>query len=185
MAIFRDGDCWKKKVPLSNGRYDLSNERRAMIKVRKDNSTLPPIDEGSKGKDRSTFILTGSVLLSSSVLFSFLFLLAIVLFIHCSKHEKKQVFFRHPQPCMEGTNLRSSTYKELEEAINGFRDGQGRGALLQQFTKGAPPHDDGINLISEKAGEDGERRRQGIWGKSESNWLDKTQEPSPTPRVLQ
>ncbi|KAL5566493.1 hypothetical protein UlMin_029657 [Ulmus minor] len=37
VAIFRDGTCWKKKLPLSNGRVDSGLNSRAFIKVRKDN----------------------------------------------------------------------------------------------------------------------------------------------------
>ncbi|KAI4334696.1 hypothetical protein L6164_013410 [Bauhinia variegata] len=41
VAIFRLGDsCWKKRLPLSNGRFDLGlNGGKAFIKVRKDNSS--------------------------------------------------------------------------------------------------------------------------------------------------
>ncbi|XP_059669623.1 G-type lectin S-receptor-like serine/threonine-protein kinase LECRK3 [Cornus florida] len=39
VAIFRDDNCWKKKNPLSNGRIDPSVGGKALIKVRKDNST--------------------------------------------------------------------------------------------------------------------------------------------------
>ncbi|XP_021832246.1 G-type lectin S-receptor-like serine/threonine-protein kinase LECRK3 [Prunus avium] len=41
VAIFRSETCWKKKLPLSNGRVDVSLNSQAFIKVRKDNSTLP------------------------------------------------------------------------------------------------------------------------------------------------
>ena len=67
VAIFGGGKCWKKKIPLTNGRFDPSSGRKALIKVRKENSTLQPRSEGLKKKDQSTLILTGSVLLGSSV----------------------------------------------------------------------------------------------------------------------
>ena len=62
VAIFGEGDCWKKKIPLTNGRFDSSKGRKALIKVRKDNSTLQPRSESLKKKDQSNLILTGSVL---------------------------------------------------------------------------------------------------------------------------
>ncbi|RVX12750.1 G-type lectin S-receptor-like serine/threonine-protein kinase LECRK1 [Vitis vinifera] len=62
---------WRKMLeeenPLTNGRFDPSSGRKALIKVRKENSTLQPRSEGLKKKDQSTLILTGSVLLGSSV----------------------------------------------------------------------------------------------------------------------
>ena len=68
VAIFRLGDsCWKKKLPLSNGRVDATlNGAKAFMKVRKDNSSLivPPIIVNKNNKNTS--ILVGSVLLGSS-----------------------------------------------------------------------------------------------------------------------
>ncbi|CAA3021510.1 G-type lectin S-receptor-like serine threonine-kinase RLK1 [Olea europaea subsp. europaea] len=39
VAIYRDGKCWKKKYPLSNGRVDSSVGGKAMIKIRYNNGT--------------------------------------------------------------------------------------------------------------------------------------------------
>ncbi|KAF8398488.1 hypothetical protein HHK36_017417 [Tetracentron sinense] len=39
VGIFRNGNCWKKKLPLSNGRIDPSVGGKALIKIRKDNSS--------------------------------------------------------------------------------------------------------------------------------------------------
>ncbi|CAI9761358.1 unnamed protein product [Fraxinus pennsylvanica] len=39
VAIYRDGKCWKKKYPLSNGRVDSSTGGKAMIKIRYNNGT--------------------------------------------------------------------------------------------------------------------------------------------------
>lgn len=38
VAIFREGECWKKRAPLSNGRIDPSVGGKALVKVRKDYS---------------------------------------------------------------------------------------------------------------------------------------------------
>ncbi|KAE8037039.1 hypothetical protein FH972_009665 [Carpinus fangiana] len=91
VAIFRLGDsCWKKKLPLSNGRVDIGlNGGKALIKIRKDNFTLPhprslipepkkkdpclPIPEPKK-KYQDTLILIGSVLLGGSVFVNVIFI---------------------------------------------------------------------------------------------------------------
>ena len=148
VAIFRDGNCWLKKVPLSNGRYDLSNERIAMIKVRKGNATLPPLYEGSKRKDQSALILAVSALLGSSGSLNFVFVLVIVLFIHRHKHRKTGDF--QTCPGMEGTNLRSFTYKELEKATNGFRDELGRGAFATVYKGGLDNENGNISIAVKK-----------------------------------
>uniref|UniRef100_A0A2N9F8M9 Non-specific serine/threonine protein kinase n=1 Tax=Fagus sylvatica TaxID=28930 RepID=A0A2N9F8M9_FAGSY len=61
VVIFGAGQCWKKKIPLSNGRHyqDPTAEGNSLIKIRKYNSTLQCSGTGadSKKKDRSTLIL--------------------------------------------------------------------------------------------------------------------------------
>ena len=140
VAIFGDGDCWKKKTPLSNGRFDPSNGRLALIKVRKGNSTWPPNWEGFKKKDRSTLIITGSVLIGSSVFLNLLLLLAAVMFIFYFNDRKSKII--EPRPVMEGANLRSFTYGELEVATDGFKHEIGRGAFATVY-KGTLAHDNG------------------------------------------
>ncbi|KAI3905660.1 hypothetical protein MKX01_036569 [Papaver californicum] len=67
-ATVRAGNCWKKKLPLSNGRFSNSMNGKALIKVRRDNSSelgpYSPLSPGEK-KDRSTFIVVGSLLLGA------------------------------------------------------------------------------------------------------------------------
>ncbi|KAK6925586.1 Bulb-type lectin domain [Dillenia turbinata] len=45
VAIFRDGNCWKKKLPLSNGRIDSITGGKALIKYRVNNETRIPVVE--------------------------------------------------------------------------------------------------------------------------------------------
>ncbi|KAJ6713401.1 hypothetical protein OIU79_009401 [Salix purpurea] len=53
VIVFREGDCWKKKLPLSNGRKDASVNGVSFIKVRKGNDTLPgPPPIPKKNRDR-------------------------------------------------------------------------------------------------------------------------------------
>ncbi|KAK4608241.1 hypothetical protein RGQ29_001871 [Quercus rubra] len=104
----------EEKVPLSNGRMDSSFEGKALIKIRKDNSTLKPL-----------------VLLSSSVFLNLLFLLAVFLLVFHFKSWKPKAL--KPYPVMPGMNLRSYTNEELTEATNGFREELGRGAFAKLY----------------------------------------------------
>ena len=79
VAIFRSGDmCWKKKLPLSNGRFDANLNGKALIKIRKGN--LPPTSpnfprpnvKNNQKKDQENLIILGSVLLGGFVFFQFL-----------------------------------------------------------------------------------------------------------------
>ncbi|XP_028759843.1 G-type lectin S-receptor-like serine/threonine-protein kinase LECRK3 [Neltuma alba] len=133
VAIFRSGDsCWKKRWPLSNGQYDTGlNGAKALIKVRKDNSSLigPPGPPIIKGKNQDTLVLVSSVLLGSSAFLNLVLIGACCLgFSFIYKLQKKRTSVCRSDSAVE-TNLRCFTYKELEEATNGFKEELGRGAF--------------------------------------------------------
>ena len=131
VVIYSNGRCFKKRAPLSNWRMDYGFEGKALIKIRKDNSTLKPSGADLKKKDQSTVILIVSVLLSSSVFLNLLFLLAVFLLVFRFKYWKSKAI--KPYPVMPGMNLRSYTYGELTEATNGFREELGRGAFAKVY----------------------------------------------------
>ncbi|XP_077227840.1 G-type lectin S-receptor-like serine/threonine-protein kinase LECRK3 [Tasmannia lanceolata] len=130
VAIFKGANCWTKKLPMSNGKMYANFGGKALIKVPFGNSSLQfPSPSGSnKGKsDRSTLILITWTLLGSSVFLNLLFLVAILLAAIFIKHKK---LLRHqPEQISLGMNLRSFTYKELEEITDGFKQELGRGAF--------------------------------------------------------
>ncbi|XVF04618.1 hypothetical protein REPUB_Repub05bG0099700 [Reevesia pubescens] len=132
VAIFRLGDkCWKKKLPLSNGRVDPSlNGGKALLKVRKGDP--PPFgpyfpNQGMKKKNQETLILALSVLLGSSVFFNCILVAAICLGFYFI-YQKKRKTLPQNESVVE-TNLRSFTYKELLYATNEFKEELGRGAF--------------------------------------------------------
>ncbi|KAI3954332.1 hypothetical protein MKW92_002479 [Papaver armeniacum] len=131
VALFRVGICWKKKLPLPNGRLDVSVSGNALIKVRKDNGSSPEKDPNSPSnkqgkKNQSTVILVGSLLLGSSVFFNFIFLAVIfVVFFFVNKTLRKKT----QKTSILRSNLHSFTYQELEEATYGFTEELGKGAF--------------------------------------------------------
>ncbi|KAJ8770836.1 hypothetical protein K2173_021751 [Erythroxylum novogranatense] len=139
VAIFRDGNCWKKKLPLSNGRTDDSVGGKALIKVQKPNSKIDT-GSGSKKKDQPTLIITGSVLLGSSILLNALLLIVIFIFLSRAKHQKPKIV--HTSQIVPDSSPRSFSYNELEAATSGFKEKLGSGAfgtgyrgVLQNDTK--------------------------------------------------
>ncbi|RZC68049.1 hypothetical protein C5167_031303 [Papaver somniferum] len=130
VALFREGTCWKKKLPLPNGRLDVSVNGNALIKIRKDKGSSSEKDPNSKyckhgNKNRSTIILVGS-LLGSSVFFNIIFLAVIfVVLLFVNKTLRKKT---HKTSVLR-SNLHSFTYEELEEATDGFSEELGRGAF--------------------------------------------------------
>ncbi|KAK2637137.1 hypothetical protein Ddye_031929 [Dipteronia dyeriana] len=120
-AIYNGNHCWKKKYPLSNGRLSTSVNRTALIKVPKDGA----FRLFEEKKDQSTLILIVSVLLGSSVFLNILLILAIFVAVYFSYHKSLLQSFSN----VSGGNIRSYTYKELEEATGGFKQVLGRGAF--------------------------------------------------------
>ena len=132
-AVYRNGDCWKKKFPLANGRLDSTYKGTTLIKIRKENSTLKGPSAEKKNKDHSNVILIVLVLLSSSVFLNLLFLLAAFLLVFRFKYWKlKALQLGLVMSCM---NLRSYTYGELTEATNGFREEFGKGAFAKVYKR--------------------------------------------------
>ncbi|KAL5566507.1 hypothetical protein UlMin_029671 [Ulmus minor] len=134
VAIFRDGTCWKKKLPLLNGRVDSSLNARAFIKVRKDNSTLPSgppnpdkkkENQDKKKENQDTLIIVGSVLLGTSAFVNLILIFSFCLgsFVIYKKKQEPVTLNLHD------TNLKCFTYKELEGATQGFKEELGRGAF--------------------------------------------------------
>ncbi|KAJ6945116.1 hypothetical protein NC651_000219 [Populus alba x Populus x berolinensis] len=102
-AVSKYDNCWKKKLPLSNGRKDIAVK-----------------------KNQDSLIVIVSVLLGGSVVVVFVLagLLCSGPFFYHKKHTEK-----HQQESFMGMNLRCLTYKELEDATNGFNEELGRGSF--------------------------------------------------------
>ncbi|XP_057952908.1 G-type lectin S-receptor-like serine/threonine-protein kinase LECRK4 [Malania oleifera] len=128
VVILRDNRCWKKKLPLSNGRSNRSVNGKAFIKFKKENSpTQNPQPSAPNRKNQNGLILAISVLLGSSVLINFVLMGAIFLGFFFIYHKKVT---RTPQSDsgIEKT-LHNFTYKELVDGTDGFKEELGRGAF--------------------------------------------------------
>ncbi|KAM4118032.1 hypothetical protein ACB094_02G170100 [Castanea mollissima] len=147
VAVFGGGQCWKKKIPLSNGMKDPNNvASKVLIKIRKDNSTFNPSGADLKKKNHSTVILIVTVLLSSSMFLNLLFLMAAFLPVFRFKYWKSKALKTYPFTL--GMNLRRYTYEELTKATNEFREELGRGAFAKVY-KGVLEYED-RKLVSVK-----------------------------------
>ncbi|KAK4283657.1 hypothetical protein QN277_000585 [Acacia crassicarpa] len=144
-VIFKNGYCWKKKQPLSNGRVDPSIRGKALIKIRKDNATLI-LKDNNKDNDRSQLIIIGSTLLSSSVFLNLVLLVVACLVAYrCGRSNPKG---DQAVQLTSTMNLRSFTYEELWKGTKGFTEELGRGAFSIVY-KGFLPNTPG-NLIAVK-----------------------------------
>ncbi|KAM4082230.1 hypothetical protein ACJW30_11G155700 [Castanea mollissima] len=132
VAIFQDpktnngtGRCWKKKLPLSNGRINCSViERKALFKKVKLNSSPNP----GQGRQNQAIEIP-AVLLGALVFFIFFAVAAISLVVICLWQGKLTHFYRTLHTTDLDMNLRSFTYKDLEKATSGFKEELGRGSF--------------------------------------------------------
>ncbi|XVE78825.1 hypothetical protein DITRI_Ditri14bG0009100 [Diplodiscus trichospermus] len=124
VVIVGPNGCWKKKLPLSNGRQD--NGAKAFIKIRKGDRppSFPHLSKPVEEKKQGTLIITGSILLGTSAFVNMALIGAFCVgfFIYRKKLSKTD------QGGLE-KNLRAFTYKELAEATNNFMEELGRGAF--------------------------------------------------------
>ncbi|KAG5250051.1 G-type lectin S-receptor serine/threonine-protein kinase [Salix suchowensis] len=128
VATFMDRQCWKKRGPLSNGVTDPIIIDKALMKVRKGNHTEELAQKKSaKKRDPSALIVTGSVLLGSSIFLIVLSLLGIYVFFTRRNRQKQKLIPQHH--VMRDMNLQNFTYNELETATGGFDEELGRGAF--------------------------------------------------------
>ncbi|XWS09800.1 hypothetical protein CRYUN_Cryun39dG0020300 [Craigia yunnanensis] len=126
-----NGTCWKKKLPLSNGRFDRKTiDRTALFKVLKsDASRKNPATPNPSDRNQNQVILILSVLLGTSAVFNFLSLAAISLIFFCLYQRRLRDLNGIPSRRDLETNLRSFTYKDLEQATNRFKEEIGRGSF--------------------------------------------------------
>ncbi|KAJ8643590.1 hypothetical protein MRB53_005338 [Persea americana] len=87
VAIFDNGTCLKKRLPLSNGRAGPSINAKTLVKVRKSNSTLSPPDLCKGKKGQATLVLVGSILLGGSGFLNILLVAAISLAFYYYYHK--------------------------------------------------------------------------------------------------
>ncbi|KAK3000103.1 hypothetical protein RJ639_023317 [Escallonia herrerae] len=128
VAISGGNRCWKKKLPLSNGRVDNTLNKKAFIKTKK--SSSPSQNPGSSSptrKNQDTIILLVSVFLGSSAFINFV-LLGVIFLGFVLIYNNKLTRNRKGESGLE-RNLRCFTYRELLHATNGFKEELGRGSF--------------------------------------------------------
>lgn len=128
VTVFHQGHCWKKKLPLSNGRADSTVQRTLYLKVPKNSSSQSQLnsDTNKWKKDKKYWVLGSSLLLGSSVLVNLLLISFILFGTYCFVSRKKTILPKQLSST-GGLPLKYFTYKELDMATGGFHEEVGRG----------------------------------------------------------
>ncbi|PON69708.1 S-receptor-like serine/threonine-protein kinase [Parasponia andersonii] len=116
--------CWKKKLPLPNGRESTQINGVSFVKFFS-NSTIPSRQVSEKKKE--TTLIVVSVLLGSSVVINFMLVGAMYLGF-LLYYKKSFIRLCRLYESSVRSNLRQFSYKELTEATNGFEEELGRGS---------------------------------------------------------
>ncbi|XP_031262138.1 G-type lectin S-receptor-like serine/threonine-protein kinase LECRK3 [Pistacia vera] len=125
VAIFDGARCWKKKLPLSNGRSSATGFSKVLFKVRKGNS---PDFAANSGGNKGISPLLGALLLGGSVFFNVLLLVAFCLIVFVLP-KRKYGNDNFQDSSNSESNLRFFTYNELNEATDYFKEELGRGSF--------------------------------------------------------
>ncbi|XP_071719078.1 G-type lectin S-receptor-like serine/threonine-protein kinase LECRK3 [Rutidosis leptorrhynchoides] len=127
VAVYGSNECWKKKIPLSNGRKDNSVNKKVFLKFRKSDSpsgSVPPF-LGNK-KDKRSLIILGSVLVSTSMFVNVILIVAVCVGFFLIHKATKNI---HLSRNTIDTNVPHYTYQELVEVTSDFKDELGKGAF--------------------------------------------------------
>ncbi|PKU76970.1 G-type lectin S-receptor-like serine/threonine-protein kinase LECRK3 [Dendrobium catenatum] len=112
-------NCWKKKLPLSNGVKASNVNGTAFMKLG-NYDNLPIVNVTKK----RIWLLPGFLALGGSVLLNIIVLYLTYMFLRASKRKQRHQL----KDSILGPNLKAFTYKELEEATKSFGEELGRGA---------------------------------------------------------
>ncbi|KAF4359227.1 hypothetical protein F8388_005336 [Cannabis sativa] len=130
LAIFGGNKCYKIAAPLTNGMMDSSIQgTKSLVKIRKGNSTASKQCNNLDSKrkvDKTTLIVIGSVIISSSAVLNILLLITSLVF--CFRLRRKASITKPNQNILE-MNLQNFSFVELEKATNGFEEQLGAGAF--------------------------------------------------------
>ena len=162
VAVFNEGTCWMKKMPVSNGRANWRILGKTIVKVPKYavSSGMPPFQDPirEKKKDHGTLILVGSIILGSSAFLNFLFA-AVIYLVRSSSSQKRQKLTRSLSTL--DTNICAFTFEELKQATDGFREELGRGAFGTVYKGALSSSSSETDQVAvkklDKLGQEGER----------------------------
>ncbi|KAK9068667.1 hypothetical protein SSX86_012782 [Deinandra increscens subsp. villosa] len=126
VAIYNDNQCWKKQLPLINGRKGRGEISKVLVKFRKGEVPQRPTKFPEEKKDKKTLVI-----IISSVLGSSMFVNVVLVSLICLGFllNYKKVGHHYPRSKVVNTNLSHFTYHELVEATNVFKEELGKGAF--------------------------------------------------------
>ncbi|CAI9303896.1 unnamed protein product [Lactuca saligna] len=126
VAVYWDNQCWRKRLPLSNGRMTAGVKPFVKYRIGGPPPQIPPGLPGEKNDGRS-LIVVGSVLLGTSVFVIFVLIGVICVGFFVIYKKKPRNTYSNSNDVE--TNLPRFTFQELVEATEGFKYELGKGAF--------------------------------------------------------
>ncbi|KAF3431005.1 hypothetical protein FNV43_RR25735 [Rhamnella rubrinervis] len=124
VAVIKQGKCFKKKLPLSNGYVDTTVDGKALIKIAKSSDS----DKHVNDKSNKNQIPGGWMFLCGSIILNVVLIIIGAAVFYLFSHHKQPGKLSTKSSISE-TNLHSFTYDELKIATDGFKVELGRGSF--------------------------------------------------------
>eukprot|EP01018_Ginkgo_biloba_P033162 Gb_13575 [translate_table: standard] len=130
VAIFGHGNyCWKKRIPLIDGRQGTDITNKALVKVSDDipsTSDINPLRPPDKRKESRVVLFIGISLVGCSAI---LFAAALLTIWWCGHGLIKNRILSQDVKSKVPEGLKAYTYKEIHAATGGFKEQLGMGAF--------------------------------------------------------
>ncbi|KAF5480640.1 hypothetical protein F2P56_001376 [Juglans regia] len=126
-ALYKDGECWKQRLPLRFGRRKQGDSSVALIKVGKSSlSTDPIVPKESNKENRVDILIIGVSLIAFACI-----VLAVSGFVGYKYRVRANKNKSNNEQVGLGEDVapKSYTYVELEKVTDGFKEELGRGAF--------------------------------------------------------
>ncbi|KAG2716304.1 hypothetical protein I3760_03G118400 [Carya illinoinensis] len=126
VALYKNGDCWKQRLPLRFGRRQQSDSSVALIKVMSSLSTDPIVPKECKKEIRVDILI---IALSLLVFACIVLAVSGIVVYKYRVWANKNISNNEQVSLGEDVAPKSYTYAELEKVTGGFKEELGRGAF--------------------------------------------------------
>ncbi|KAK0603489.1 hypothetical protein LWI29_005532 [Acer saccharum] len=137
VAIFKDGECKKQRLPLRYGKRSSKSEDSNVVFIKVEETTESSTDRIFPTREGKKEISTNIIIIIISCLFVFSLIVVVAIFGMVNHRYRVLLYRRNSHngniEFMEDVAPRSCSYAELERMTDGFKEEIGRGSSDQSL----------------------------------------------------